>query len=364
MKILVISFAGIGDSLLATPLLHALRDAFPAAIIDIFVRWPGAKGLLEGNPYINTIHQQDFFKEGPLANLKFLRRLRRMRYDISINVYPQSKIHYRITAKVINAPRRLSHRHENHSVLDPWLTNLTIDQDYGIHCLENNLKLLQLLEITPSSRVLEPEIFFSEGEPQWAEDFLKSRKLEGKTLVAIQVGSGKTKNLILKRWPIDHYIQLIQRLTLAHPTIALLLFGGPEEKEDNETILQAVSGPHLQPVPSRTMKQAAALLQRCDLFVSVDNAFMHLAAAMKVPQQIVIESPTFNKTIEPYHRPFRLVRNPMVAGRNLEYYRYDGRDIQGSREHLLACMRSITPEAVYEEIERALAEQSRPKAGR
>ena len=104
------------------------------------------------------------------------------------------------------------------------------------------------------------------------------------------------------------------------------------------------------------MKEAAALLKKCHLFVSVDNAFMHLAATVKVPQQIVIESPTFNKTIEPYQRPFRLVRNPMVAGRNLEYYRYDGRDIQGSTEHLLACMRSISPEAVFREIESALAE--------
>ena len=102
------------------------------------------------------------------------------------------------------------------------------------------------------------------------------------------------------------------------------------------------------------MKEAAALLKQCEIFLSVDNVFMHLAAAVKVPQQIVIESPTFNKTIEPYHQPFRLVPNPMVAGRNLDYYRYDGRDIQGGTEHLLACMRSIRPDAVLATIAEAL----------
>jgi len=350
MKILVISFAGIGDSLLATPLICALRERFPSAIIDVFVMWAGAKDLLEGNPCINTIHQQNFWKSSTLANLKFLWRLRKMRYDISINTYPQSKIEYRIIAWVINAPKRLSHRYGNYCRLDNWLTNLTVEDDYGIHCIDNNLNLLRLVDGVPPARTLDPEIFLINGEDQWAEDFLRKNKLEHRKRLAMHVGSGKTKNLILKRWPVDHYVQLIRKLLASDPGLAVLLFGGPEEQEDNEKIFQALQTPQVLKVPSRTMKEAAALLKRCDVFVSVDNAFMHLAAAMKVPRQVVIESPTFNKTIEPYHRPFRLVKNPMVAGRNLEYYRYDGRDIQGSTEHLLACMRSISPEAVFEEV--------------
>ena len=110
-------------------------------------------------------------------------------------------------------------------------------------------------------------------------------------------------------------------------------------------------------VPSRTIKQAMAVLKKCDVFLSVDNLFMHLAAIVKAPQLIVIESPTFNKTVEPYHRPYRLVRNPMVAGRNLQYYRFDGRNVQGTTEHLLECMKSISPEEVFDELQHALAER-------
>jgi ADP-heptose:LPS heptosyltransferase len=112
------------------------------------------------------------------------------------------------------------------------------------------------------------------------------------------------------------------------------------------------------------MKEAVALLKRCDVFVSVDNLFMHLAATVKVPEQVVIESPTFNKTVEPYRRSYRLVKNPMVAGRNLDYYRFDGRNINGSTEHLLACMRSISPQAVFDEVERALAKRAQFSNGR
>ena len=51
---------------------------------------------------------------------------------------------------------------------------------------------------------------------------------------------------------------------------------------------------------------------------------------------------------------YRLVRNPMVNGRNLEYYRYDGGPIRGSREHLEACMASVKVEEVFAALSEAL----------
>ena len=59
MKILVISLAGIGDTVLATPLIGELRANFPEAQIDALVRWPGAKDVLLGSPHLNSIHQQN-----------------------------------------------------------------------------------------------------------------------------------------------------------------------------------------------------------------------------------------------------------------------------------------------------------------
>jgi len=78
----------------------------------------------------------------------------------------------------------------------------------------------------------------------------------------------------------------------------------------------------------------------------VDTVMMHLAAAVKVRRQIVIETPTWNPPIEPYANPFILVKNPVVNGRGLEYYRYDGGNIKGTRAELVACMASVTVESV------------------
>ncbi|HUC84247.1 MAG TPA: hypothetical protein VL970_03565, partial [Candidatus Acidoferrales bacterium] len=62
---------------------------------------------------------------------------------------------------------------------------------------------------------------------------------------------------------------------------------------------------------------------------------------LKAPNQIVIEAPTLNVTNWPYGTQFTLVKNPVVNGRGLDYYRYDGGDIKGTREELIAAMESI-----------------------
>jgi hypothetical protein len=75
---------------------------------------------------------------------------------------------------------------------------------------------------------------------------------------------------------------------------------------------------------------------------------------MNVPKHIIIESPTFGPTIAPYRRQYFLVENPAVHGRNLEFYRYDGRGIRGSRETLLKCMTAVTVDDVYRVFLRAI----------
>ena len=112
MKILVITMAGIGDTLLATPLIHELRANYPEATIDALTLWPGAKDLLENNPYVNRVFQKNLMKCGKLAALHFLWSIRREKYQLSINAHPQSRIHYRIAAWLVGAGVRLSHLYE------------------------------------------------------------------------------------------------------------------------------------------------------------------------------------------------------------------------------------------------------------
>ncbi len=356
MKILVISLAGIGDTLLATPLVRELRANFPEATIDALVLWAGSKDLLEGNPHLNTVYQKNLLKDSKAEVLRFLRPLRQAGYDLSLNTHPQSRIHYRLIARMVGARRRLSHLYDSSGLLDRLLVNQTLPQDYARHTVENNLELLQLLGKKPLLPKHELEVFLSPAEHEWAESFLAVHKLAGRLRLGVHVGSGGTKNLMLKRWPLEHYVALLTQVRQQWPQLGVLLFGGPDEDAYLQPLLTAHDSPEVIRVRSRNLRQAGALIQRCDAFLSVDTALMHLAAAVRTPRQLVIEAPTFNKTNEPYGNPFVLIRNPAVAGRNLEYYRYDGRGIQGGREELLRCMASVSVEAVFAALAKALSE--------
>lgn len=355
MKVLVIALAGIGDTLLATPLIAELRANFPEAILHAFVLWPGSKDILEGNPHLDAVHQCNLLREPRLRALRFLWRLRRERYDISINAHPQSRRVYRLVARIIGAPQRLSHAYDNACFLDRLLVNRLIPQDYTIHGVENNLRLLELLGRRPVLPEAECRVYLSPADEQWAERFVCEHNLADRPRLGIHIGSGGTKNLRLKRWPFACYLELIQRLTRERPRTAILLLGGPEEQVEHAQILRRVPGDSVFAPQTQTLRQATALIKRCHVFLSVDTALMHLAAAVKVPHQIVIEAPTLNTTNLPWRQPFRLVPNPAVHGRNLEFYRYDGRGIRGTPEQLTRCMAAVTVDQVLAAIKEALA---------
>ncbi|HKW31203.1 MAG TPA: glycosyltransferase family 9 protein [Verrucomicrobiae bacterium] len=354
MKILVISLAGIGDTLIATPFIRELRENFPAMAIDALVRWPGAKDLLEHNPNVNRVFQKNLMSCGKFAALRFFRMLRRERYQLSINTHPQGPRLYRVAAWLAGAEVRISHEYERFTWLDRLLVTGTLPQDYSRHSIENNFDVLPLIGAKKKLASHEMEFFLEPGDERLADDFLAKHQLSGQKILGIHVGSGGTKNLRLKRWPLKNYAGLARRLNQGRPDIRILLFGGPEEITDHPVVLAQANRDLTQEVKTQNLRQTAALMKRCSAFLSVDTVLMHVAAAMKVPNQIVIEAPTLNPTNLPYNHPFTLIKNPAVAGRNLNYYRYDGGDIKGTREELLACMASITIENVYETVNRLI----------
>lgn len=350
MKILVISLAGIGDTLFATPLIHELRANFPDATIDAFVLWRGSKDLLDNNPHLDAVHQRNLITGSKIGSLVFLSKLRWAGYDVSINTFPLSRIYYRLVAKFINARLRVSHDYGSSIALNRRLVNKTAPLDYTRHAVENNLSLLPLLDVKPRLSWYRYETFLTDVELAWAESFIAQQNLSWRPLLGVHVGSGGTKNLALRRWPLENYLELIRRLREKEPGLAILFFGGPEEKADHEKIRTATGEKNLFFPKTENLRQAAALIGKCDFFLSADTALMHLAAAMKVRGQIVIETPTWNKPIEPYNNPFVVVKNPAVAGRNLDFYRYDGRGIQGSAAELRRCMASVTVESVFDAV--------------
>jgi len=341
VKILVISLAGIGDTLLATPLIHELRENYPGATIDALVKESGAKDLLERNPNVNRVFHKDLLKCSAWERVRFVWSLRHEHYQLSINTHPQSRIHYRVAAWLAGAEVRISHEYECFTWLDRWLVTGSLPQDYTRHSIENNFDILPYIGAKKKLASHALEFVLDPADERFADDFLTKHQLSGKKILGVHVGSGGTKNLPLKRWPLKHYAGLVRQLNKERPDIHILLFGGPEEVKDHPVILAQANLDLTLEAKTKSLRETAALMKRCSAFLSVDTALMHIAAALKAPNQIVIEAPTLNVTNWPYGNEFTLVKNPVVNGRNLEYYRYDGGDIKGTREELIAAMESV-----------------------
>jgi heptosyltransferase-2 len=356
MKLLVISLAGIGDTLFATPLIRELRANFPAATIDALVLWRGSRDVLEGNPHLNRVHQRNLLAGSKLAAVKYFLSLRPEGYDASFNTHPQSRVIYRLAARLIGARTRISHSYHGSPLLDRLCVNRLRPQDYSRHAIENNLALLELFNARPLLDAHSYELFLTPAETEWAARFVEENSLRGRKLLGLHVGSGGTKNLALRRWPLANFIALINQLTHSQTDVDVLLFGGPEEQADHQRVKMETNAHRVFFPLTQNLRQAAALVKHCHAFLSVDTALMHVAAAMRVPGQVVIETPTWNKPIEPHGNPFTLVKNPAVAGRNLDYYRYDGNGIQGTEDDLRHCMGSVTVDAALDAVEQALAE--------
>ncbi len=132
MNIVVISLAGIGNTLLATPAIKLLRERSPEAKITLLVSQKVCRELLEGSPYVDEIlvfENKDIIKK--LAEkLRFILMLRKRRFDVSITVFPSNRIEYNLFAFLVGARKRITHKYQvgRYSTL-AFLQNIT-----GKHC--------------------------------------------------------------------------------------------------------------------------------------------------------------------------------------------------------------------------------------
>jgi heptosyltransferase-2 len=305
LRILALCLPGIGDTLLFTPALRLLRQHFPKARISVLVMFRGSLQVLEKNPHADRVILWEFLKEGLFRSLKFLWTLRRQRFDISIISYPANRIEYSLVHFFIGAGRRYGHRYHHRDLRSlNFLHGHTIREDDERHNVEENLALLHLLGIrteTPDGL----ELYLSEEDQEWARRWLGEHHLEEARLIGIHAGTAELKNQARRRWPVERFAQLGDRLTEAM-NARTLIFGGPEEESLKERLRKGMSHPGLI-VSGTTMRQTAALIEHCDLFISNDSALMHTAAAMKVPC-VVIFGPTNPKWVYPYGTSYRIVR--------------------------------------------------------
>jgi len=322
LRILVIQLRRIGDILVTTPVVGALREAYPDATID-FLTEPMGEPALRGLPGLNEIIALD--KE---AFLRQLLDIRRRRYDWVLDFIntPRSAQ----VALASGAPVRAGFETlgwglaYNHRVSHDPVPRYIVEQKFD---------LLRALGLKPAPAL--PRLALTDDDFAGAEDWWKKNGLDR---FPARVGLAPAHRRPIRQWPEKQWARLIPRLL--KPGRAVILFGGPGE----EDILARLAAPHedrVFAIPPGPWRQAAALLARCRAVASNCSGTMHAAVAVGTPT-VTLYGPSMSEVWNPGRPPHRIVRAEGLAclgcRRDMCPYRHE-------------CMEWISPERVASELE-------------
>ncbi|GAB4034089.1 MAG: glycosyltransferase family 9 protein [Elusimicrobiota bacterium] len=277
-KILVIVFKGIGDVILTTPLVRALKEINSENEVYFLTR-KFAAPVLEKNPNLSGIFIRE---EKPLLKILSLKP------DISIDfMLSSSSGGYCIFS---GASKRLAfHR--------PWngfFYNLRLKTDFEGYTVFKRLEILKLLGINPEPfHSIKPEIFLSPEEKNSMRELLKEKGLSQSDKIATfditsprtyrQLSGDKFASLA------DHASSLGYRV-IFHP--------GPGEESYVNQVSSLCRRKHLI-MQRLTLRQLAALISFSSLHVGTSSAPMHMAVSFNVPTFTVYSQFTSPKAWSP-----------------------------------------------------------------
>ncbi len=304
-RILVMGFAGIGDTLLTTPTLSALRRSFPKARITAVVTLKSQMNVLKNNPDVDELLTATGVWKNPLVLLKTLIKLRSKRFDVSMTVYPSTRILFNVLAFSSRAKRRIVHQYPGDTFRKfSFLQNEQVPLVLCGHSVDQNLALLKPLEVKLDEKMKAGlTLNVSDVEMRAAEGFLSGNNIAlADILIGFHAGSG---GMEYKRWPLDRFITLAEKC-VEEIGCHVIFFCGPRERDVSLSV-EKLGGGKIH-VFKGSLGETAALISKCGLFVSNDSGLMHVAVSQNVPV-IGIFGPTDPEKTGPYTKNKVLVKS-------------------------------------------------------
>ena len=301
MRILVRGTNWIGDAVMSIPALRELRRVFPYAHIALHTRaW--AKGIFETAGIVDEI--LPFEESGRDLGTIFreARRLRAGRFDLAV-IFPNSFRSASIV-KLAGIPRRFGYAKEGRGLLltdavqiPPWKAERH-EVFYYLALVAEIEKQILGTETVPMEVSTELNIP-DEIVKAASERFLPG----GGPIVAF--GPGST-NSLAKRWPIERFAALSDKLSAAGGIRSVIL-GAADERDVAAAVVSAARNVPIDLAGKTSLAEAAAVLAAADLFISNDMGLAHLAAAVGT-KTLVIFGPTDHVTTRPFAEHAAVIR--------------------------------------------------------
>ena len=292
-NILVVKLSAIGDVIHALPVSYAIKEQYPNAHLTWVVE-PTAYAILEDNPYIDELI---LFEKAKFRSLRgflheigpFRKRLRVRHYDASLDLQGL----FKSAAIVWNAGAKLRIGTANMREGAHLVSRPVRGAHASGHIVERYLDVARALGC--AVREVRFPVSVSARDRMAAETLLAREGLpEGRAFVAFAIGA----NWPNKRWPVEHFGALADRLYHAH-YVPVLVGGGRLDETLAEDIMAACEIPPVNLVGRTNLKQLAHVFTRAALVLGGDTGPVHLAAGLRVPT-VMLMGPTDANRNGPY----------------------------------------------------------------
>lgn len=282
-KILIIRRDNIGDLLCTTPMIHALREQYPASQITVLANSYNAP-VLKNNPDINEVVAYTKAKHSNSGRLRAWRqelslfwRLRRNNFDLIIHANPTPHPRTARLVRFIGAPYRLGVVNQQ----TPYRSyNIAIshEQIRGRHHVEQVFSLLAPLEITGQPG---PMVLISDATPTRSPPTQSNHK----PIIGLHLSSRRPCN----RWPEESYAQLIAELIQRGYRLHLFWAPGSQHNQQHPGDDELAARLEHRFQECVTLQKTATLsdlitaLDRVDAVICPDGGTLHIAAALQKP---------------------------------------------------------------------------------
>ena len=291
-RICIFHLNQIGDLIFSLPLLKALRDAFPGAVIHSVVK-PYLEELLSCTSYADEIMLR---AGGTAAKVKLFRTIRNNQYDLVISL---SRSQECLALAALSGARVKTG-------FPPVFWKVWFDfreSIEGHNCWYNNAKLLKQLGIPVGK---DDYVGLLQANEDVSDLDLPER-------FAV-ISPGASKKRLTKAWDPERFADLILQLYERYNLVSVLV-GSKDNESLNRFILEKVkekAGSRIIDVVDLTgkigLKKLAAVLKQARLFVGIDSGVMHMASSFDIPV-IGLFGPTDPKYVGPQNKKSAVVRN-------------------------------------------------------
>jgi lipopolysaccharide heptosyltransferase II len=341
-KILVVKFSSIGDIILSTEALRALRRKFPRPRYHIaFLVGLAFKEILSRNPHIDELLVCDFKnKDKGIKGFRALTsRIRSGNFDMIIDLQNNRRSH--LLSFCTCALDRYGYANNKFGFL---LNHGVKDDKAVLDPVTHQFRILAPLGIELRNPHL--ELFPTPQDDAAVEEYLKGQWLAANQRI-IGINISASLRWESKVWPAGHMIRLCEEL--GRRDIRVVITGTENDRRLAGTLCSSVKNLKIIDACGKfSINQLACLIKRCAVYISGDSAPLHIAAAVDTPF-VALFGPTNPERHVPPAKLYAVIRRNLGCS---PCYR--------SKCSHRRCMKLITPEEVLKAVEQLLAKAPAP----